>query len=82
MEGYEELGRPFRYELTLVTKDPDVDVARREVVPEAEVQERSDGRRDGPRPASPVMRAVVGTSRPHENARRRVRAPPFCVFSC
>jgi type VI secretion system secreted protein VgrG len=25
MEGYEELGRPFRYELTLVTKDPDID---------------------------------------------------------
>ena len=25
MEGYEELGRPFRYVLTLVTKDPDID---------------------------------------------------------
>jgi type VI secretion system secreted protein VgrG len=25
MNGYEELGRPFRYELTLVTSDPDVD---------------------------------------------------------
>jgi type VI secretion system secreted protein VgrG len=25
MDGYEELGRPFRYALTLVTKDPDVD---------------------------------------------------------
>lgn len=25
MSGYEELGRPFRYELTLVTKDPDID---------------------------------------------------------
>jgi type VI secretion system secreted protein VgrG len=25
MEGYEELGRPFRYDLTLVTEDPDID---------------------------------------------------------
>jgi type VI secretion system secreted protein VgrG len=27
MNGYEELGRPFRYELTLTTTDPDIDFA-------------------------------------------------------